>query len=111
MNMHALPQEKQLQKQLAMQLKAPSQILGDVAASTINLESAGTAPLVCEGDRKSGSGTQPGDRPLDALEAVQPGRSGERTCQDTIHGCASVLRPQSHRTVEVKRPQDSVCMM
>ena len=72
-------QEKQLQKQLAMDLKAPAQVLGG-ATSSIDLQTAGTAPLVCEGEPRDGSGTQPGDRPLDALEAVNPRESGECLC-------------------------------
>jgi hypothetical protein len=80
-------QEKELMKQLAAHLKAPAQILGDDVSKPIDLQSAGTAPVVCEADRECGSGTQPGDRPLDALEAVQPtAHKGERPGEDTARG-------------------------
>lgn len=75
-------------KQLAAHLKAPAQILGDAASKPIDLQSAGTAPVVCEADRDSGSGTQPGDRPLDALEAVQPtAQKGQRMGDNQLVAC------------------------
>lgn len=65
-------QEKELKKQLAQTLKSPAQILGGAHTDAIDLQTAGTAPIVCNSDRTVGSGAQPGDRPLDALEQMQP---------------------------------------
>lgn len=98
-------------KQLAAHLKAPAQILGDAVSKPLDLQSAGTAPVVCEADRDSGSGTQPGDRPLDALEAVQPtAQKGERLGDNTSHSICPPW-PQLHEAAHRYPPEAHVCIM
>jgi hypothetical protein len=96
-------------KQLAAHLKAPAQILGDAVSKPIDLQSAGTAPVVCEADRECGSGTQPGDRPLDALEAVQPtAHKGQRPGDNTADGMLACFVRSYMRPHAVTRPRPTV---